>query len=140
MFDPGERWQYGTSIDWVGRIVESVSGEPLETYFRKHIFEPLGMKDTGLRDLGRSSGARSERPRRQPDGSLKPEPMEPAQAAAAPRTFSGGGGIYSTAPDYLTLLRMLHARRRARWRAHPAARDGRAHGSESDRRGSKPAS
>src|SRR6202035_3110829 len=48
MFDPGERWQYGPNIDWVGRIVESISGEPLESYFRKHILDPLGMNDTAF--------------------------------------------------------------------------------------------
>ena len=42
MFDPGERWQYGGNIDWVGRIVQAVSCEPLDVHFRKHIFEPLG--------------------------------------------------------------------------------------------------
>jgi methyl acetate hydrolase len=48
MFDPGERWQYGGNIDWVGRIVQAVSGEPLDAHFRKHIFEPPGMNDTGF--------------------------------------------------------------------------------------------
>ncbi len=48
MFDPGERWQYGGSIDWVGRIVQAVSGEPLDVHFRRHIFEPLGMNDTSF--------------------------------------------------------------------------------------------
>src|SRR5215831_6045 len=46
MFDPGERWQYGPSIDRVGRIVESVSGVSLEVYLRRHILDPLGMHDT----------------------------------------------------------------------------------------------
>jgi len=48
MFDPGERWQYGGNIDWVGRIVQAVSGEPLDVHFRKHIFVPLGMNDTSF--------------------------------------------------------------------------------------------
>ena len=48
MFDPGTRWQYGSNIDWVGRIVEAVSGERLDVYFRKHILGPLGMTDTGF--------------------------------------------------------------------------------------------
>ena len=48
MFDPGARWQYGTSINWVGRIVEAISGEPLDVYFRKHILDPLGMNDTAF--------------------------------------------------------------------------------------------
>jgi CubicO group peptidase (beta-lactamase class C family) len=108
MFDPGERWQYGTSIDWVGRIVESISGEPLETHFKKHVFEPLGMKDTTFEITAAQRTREASGHHRQPDGSLKPEPMEPApKPQAAPRHHSGGGGIYSTAPDYLTLLRML---------------------------------
>jgi methyl acetate hydrolase len=108
MFDPGERWQYGTSIDWVGRIVESISGEPLETHFKKHIFEPLGMKDTTFEITAAQRTREASGHHRQPDGSLKPEPMEPApKPQAAPRHHSGGGGIYSTAPDYLTLIRML---------------------------------
>ena len=48
MFDPGERWEYGINIDWVGKAVEKVSGQSLEVYFREHIFEPLGMTDTGF--------------------------------------------------------------------------------------------
>ena len=48
LFDPGERWEYGTSIDWVGRIVETVSEQRLDAYFHEHIFEPLGMPDTGF--------------------------------------------------------------------------------------------
>ncbi len=108
MFDPGERWQYGPSIDWVGRIVEAVGGEPLETQFRKHIFEPLGMKDTAFEITPAQRLREASAHQRQPDGSLKPEPMEPApKPHAAPRHHSGGGGIYSTAPDYLTLLRTL---------------------------------
>ena len=116
MFDPGERWQYGTSIDWVGRIVEHVSGEPLDAYFKKHIFDPLGMNDSGfvISPEQRAREARSHR--RGPAGSLRPQPRErqsaqqSAQQSAPPsrrQSFSGGGGIYSTAPDYLTLIRML---------------------------------
>src|SRR5262252_183233 len=108
MFDPGERWQYGTSIDWVGRIVESVSDEPLEAHFKKYIFEPLGMKDTTFEITAAQHAREAGGHRRQPDGSLKAEPMEPApNPRAPPRHHSGGGGIYSTAPDYLMLIRML---------------------------------
>jgi methyl acetate hydrolase len=108
MFDPGERWQYGTSIDWVGKIVEQVSEEPLETHFKKNIFEPLGMNDTTFEITAAQRAREASGHHRQFDGSLKPEPMEPApKPQAAPRHHSGGGGIYSTAPDYLTLIRML---------------------------------
>jgi methyl acetate hydrolase len=104
MFDPGERWQYGPSIDWVGRIVELISGKPLDVYFREHIFDPLGMNDTAFvlspQQRAREAGAH----RRMPDGSLKPQP---AEQQIARQSFSGGGGIYSTGPDYLTFIRML---------------------------------
>jgi CubicO group peptidase (beta-lactamase class C family) len=109
MFEPGTHWQYGTSIDWVGRIVEEVSGDPLDVYFRKAIFEPLGMKDTAF-VLSQPHHARlAGVHRRAPAGSLTAEPLEPPAKpqAPAPRSFSGGGGIYSTAPDYLALVGAL---------------------------------
>ena len=109
MFEPGERWQYGTSVDWVGRIVETVSGDPLDVYFRKNIFDPLGMNDTGFVLSQQQYARQASAHRRGPDGSLTAEPLEPMAKpqASALRRFSGGGGIYSTAPDYLTLLRAL---------------------------------
>ena len=104
MFDPGARWQYGSNIDWVGRIVEAVSGERLDRYFRNHILDPLGMADTGF-VISPSQRARlANVHRRKPDGSLVPEPFE---KQITPTAFSGGGGLYSSAPDYLTLIRML---------------------------------
>ena len=108
MFDPGERWQYGGNIDWVGRIVQAVSGEPLDAHFRKHIFEPLGMNDTGFVISPMQWAREASGHRRQPDGSLKAEAMgRPPKWPPAPQSFSGGGGICSSAPDYLTLIRML---------------------------------
>ena len=109
MFEPGDRWQYGTSIDWVGRIVEAVSGDPLDVYFRKAIFDPLGMKDTSFVLSPQQYARQASVHRRGPDGSLTAEPLEPMakRQASALRSFSGGGGIYSTAPDYLTLIRAL---------------------------------
>lgn len=104
MFDPGERWQYGTSIDWVGRIVEAVSGEALDDYFRKHILDPLGMQDTGFVISAEQRTREASVHRRAPDGSLTAQPMEPAPVR---HPFSGGGGIYASASDYLTLLRAL---------------------------------
>jgi CubicO group peptidase (beta-lactamase class C family) len=104
MFDPGERWQYGTSIDWVGRIVESVSGVSLGIYFRNHILDPLGMNDTAFVILPQQRAREASVHRRGSAGSLTAEPMEQPSAR---RSFSGGGGIYSSGPDYLTLIRAL---------------------------------
>src|SRR5260221_11489091 len=47
-FDPGEKWEYGVNIDWVGLLVEAVSGQKLDVYFQEHIFRPLGMVDSGF--------------------------------------------------------------------------------------------
>jgi methyl acetate hydrolase len=106
MFDPGTRWQYGTSIDWVGRIIEAIGGEPLDVYFRKHILDPLGMNDTTFVLAPQQRQREASVHRRGPGGALTAEPME----QNSPRqSFSGGGGIYSTAPDYLTLIRALLA-------------------------------
>jgi CubicO group peptidase (beta-lactamase class C family) len=104
MFDPGERWQYGTSIDWVGRIVEFVSGDSLDVYFRKHILDPLGMNDTAFVISRRQQQRQASVHRRKSDGSLEEQPTE---QRSEKQTFSGGGGIYSTGPDYLTLIRTL---------------------------------
>src|ERR1051326_4763692 len=46
LFEPGTQWIYGTGVDWLGRLVERLSGQSLEDYFREHIFTPLGMPDT----------------------------------------------------------------------------------------------
>jgi CubicO group peptidase (beta-lactamase class C family) len=104
MFDPGERWQYGTSIDWVGRIVESVSGEPLDRYFRKNILDPLGMNDTAFVISPQQRVREASAHQREPNGSLAPQPKEQPSAR---QSFSGGGSIYSSGPDYLALIRML---------------------------------
>jgi methyl acetate hydrolase len=106
MFDPGMHWQYGNSIDWVGRIIEAISGDSLDVYFRRHIFDPLGMSDTTFVLTPRQREREASAHRRGPNGALTAEPLE----QNSPRqSFSGGGGIYSTAPDYLTLLRALLA-------------------------------
>jgi methyl acetate hydrolase len=104
MFDPGERWQYGASIDWVGRIVESISGKPLDIYFREYILDPLGMKDTAFIITPEQRTREASVHRREVNGSLKPEPLK---QQTVQQSFSGGGDIYSTAPDYLTFIRML---------------------------------
>lgn len=104
MFDPGERWQYGPSIDWVGRLVASVSGQPLDAYLREHIFGPLGMNDTGFVISPAQRAREASLHRHKPDGSLAPQPMEQIPTG---HSFAGGAGIYSSAPDYLTFTRML---------------------------------
>jgi methyl acetate hydrolase len=103
-FDPGDRWEYGIGMDWIGKLVEQVSNQSLEVYFRENIFEPLGMKDCGFL-IG--SEQRSRVPTlavRQADGSLQPEPFEMPQR---PEFFIGGGGAFGTPRDYIRLLQAL---------------------------------
>jgi methyl acetate hydrolase len=105
--DPGTRWEYGINIDWAGKMVERASGQHLEDYFREHIFSPLGMQDTSF-VLSPSQRARQVTMHaRGPDGSLTPIAFEVPQE---PEFFMGGGGLYSTGPDYLRFQRMLLGR------------------------------
>jgi methyl acetate hydrolase len=103
VFDPGERWEYGINIDWAGRAVEAASGQPLDTYFREHIFAPLGMKDTGFVPSADQAARLVRVHRRGSDGSLEPISFERPQG----EFFSGGGGLISTGRDYLVFLQML---------------------------------
>ena len=104
VFEPGARWEYGTSIDWTGRLVEAVSGESLEAYFQHHILQPLGMKDTSFVLPPEKFNLLVSSRARQGDGSLKEELLtQPAE----PKSFNGGGGLYSTAGDYVRFMQMI---------------------------------
>jgi len=106
LFDPGTSWEYGIGIDLAGKVVEAVTGQTLESYFQQHIFKPLGMRDTSflVRDdmERRLVGTHA----RATDG--KPVPIN-FEAPPDREFFMGGGGLLSTAPDYLTFTRMLLA-------------------------------
>jgi CubicO group peptidase (beta-lactamase class C family) len=104
LFDPGSRWEYGISTDWLGKLVEKVSGQTLEDYFRQHIFQPLGMTDTFFNVPPEKQARVVALHQRQDDGSFLEPPPQPFTSV---RFFSGGGGLYSTASDYLKFERML---------------------------------
>jgi CubicO group peptidase (beta-lactamase class C family) len=105
IFDPGDRWSYGVNTDWVGRLVEATSGQPLDAYFRDKIFTPLGMKDSGYVPTAEQRARQARVHARQPDGSLVPQPLENVPVAG--EFWSGGGPLYSTASDYMSFLQML---------------------------------
>ncbi len=104
MFEPGTRWQYGTGIDWAGRLVEALSGESLEDYFQAKIVGPLEMPDTSYLLPASKFDRLVSLYDRQPDGSLKQEERVPP---AAPKEFNGGGGLYSTTGDYVRFMQMI---------------------------------
>ena len=107
LFDPGERWMYGISIDYVGRIVEEVSGQRLDDYFDEHILGPLGMDSTGFSLSDEMRSRLSAVHVRQPDGTLTARDLP---RSPEPRFPSGGGGLYSTAQDYCRFLQMILGR------------------------------
>jgi methyl acetate hydrolase len=104
MFEPGFRWQYGTGLDWTGRLVEVASGMSLEDYFQQNLFGPLGMQDTSFILKPEKFDRLVAGCNRQPDGSLKEVPRVQPQP---PKAYNGGGGLNSTAADYVRFMQMI---------------------------------
>jgi methyl acetate hydrolase len=108
LFDPGERWNYSTSIDVTGRIVEVVSGQKLEDYFREHIFIPLKMNDTSYNvpeAKGPRLAAQQQRDGAKMDGAVVLQ-IPPLVGLTISNPI-GGGGLASTAEDYGRFMRMF---------------------------------
>ncbi|MBM3766526.1 MAG: beta-lactamase family protein [Acidobacteria bacterium] len=103
-FDPGSRWHYGTGVDWVGRLVEKVSGLSLEEYFQKRFFVPLGMRDTSFIVPESKASRVVHMSQRLTDGTLQAIPFKPPPP---PKMFNGGGGLYSTASDYVKFMQLI---------------------------------
>jgi CubicO group peptidase (beta-lactamase class C family) len=107
-FQPGQRWNYGVSFDVLGRVVEVVSGKPLDAFFKQNIFEPLGMKDTGFavpKDKLDRFAALYERSDEN-DLMLLESPQTSVMIDTV-ETFSGGGGLVSTLGDYFRFTELL---------------------------------
>jgi methyl acetate hydrolase len=104
--DPGEKWHYGASTAVLGMIVEKVSGESLETYFQRNIFEPLGMVDTSYA-VPIAKQARVAAVHRRIDGQLQEVPRRRPILSTPTPPFFGDGGLYSTAQDYGRFIQML---------------------------------
>ncbi len=102
--DPGEQWNYGINIDFAGKMVEAVSGMKLGDYFAKNIFKPMGMYSTGFKITPSMRARLAKIHQRGEDGKLTPTDIEIPQD---PEFEMGGGGLYSTAGDYLAFVRMM---------------------------------
>jgi CubicO group peptidase (beta-lactamase class C family) len=101
---PGEVWDYSMSTDVLGRLVEVISGMDLDRFIEARITGPLGMKDTGFM-VAKEKADRIAEP--QIDPRTGKRPAMPRDLTVRPRFLSGGGGMVSTAPDYLRLAQML---------------------------------
>ncbi len=104
MFEPGTNWQYGYSTDWTGRLVEAVSGLTLQQYFRLNILDPLGMKDTeyGVEPAKFDRSVNVYQKTAQGVFESRPRVQTPP-----PTDFNGGGGLSSSANDYVKFMRMF---------------------------------
>src|SRR6266446_3430985 len=103
-FDPGEKWDYGIGIDWAGKAVERASGQRLGVYLAEHLFGPVGMNNTGFKLTPDRRARLAGMHARGDDGTLAPIPFEIPQE---PEFEMGGGGLYSTAADYLAFQQLF---------------------------------
>ena len=107
IYHPGEKWHYSIATDLVGVLVERISGLPLEEYLKQNLFNPLGMNDTGF-SLPRSKKNRFSTNYRNVDDQLTVEDsFEDSHYYTKKPYQSGGGGLVSTAEDYLQFAQML---------------------------------
>ena len=118
-FSPGEAWNYSVSTDVIGYLIGLISGRPFEQFLKERIFEPLEMKDTDFfvpaGKAGRFAACYSASPQgamtfhaseRKGDLTLQDDPAT-STFLSPPSFISGGGGLCSTAADYLTFCRAL---------------------------------
>ncbi|KAH6646068.1 beta-lactamase/transpeptidase-like protein [Truncatella angustata] len=108
LYEPGEDWEYGHSIDRAGQVVERVSGLRLGTYFRENIFAPLGIRSgTFTPELDTDPGSRAAVTFRDPEtGRAVERPGEPTLAGNTTEDF-GGQGLHMSVEDYLKVLESL---------------------------------
>jgi CubicO group peptidase (beta-lactamase class C family) len=106
-FQPGTVWAYSRATDVLGRLVEVVSGQGLGAFLQAEIFGPLGMVDTGFAVPPEQHHRIAEPFAHDPDGGVPMKVIEPRQV---PAMESGGGGLMSTAMDYIRFLQCLRNR------------------------------
>ncbi|MCH5675900.1 serine hydrolase domain-containing protein [Streptomyces gilvus] len=107
LYQPGESWLYGTSSDVQGILVARASGRTLAEFLAERIFEPLGMTDTAFEVPAAKRHRFTTAYDPAPDGTLEVSDTPDGEFARAPRFLSGGGGLVSTADDWLAFARML---------------------------------
>jgi methyl acetate hydrolase len=103
LFDPGERWEYGSNIDWCGQIIEGITGKRLGDVCKERIFTPLGMNETSFTLTPAMRERLAGMHQRNADGSLTPLDFE---LPADPELHMGGHGLYATVGDYMRFIRM----------------------------------
>jgi CubicO group peptidase (beta-lactamase class C family) len=105
LFDPGERWEYGIGIDFVGKAVEAATGKKLSAALKENLLEPLSMRDTAFKITPSMRERLAKIHQRGDDDRLTP--VLDLELPQEPEFEMGGGGLYGTAGDYLKFVRMI---------------------------------
>ena len=103
LFDPGERWEYGSNVDWAGQVIEGITGKRLGESMRERILDPLGMTSTAFTMSDDMRSRLASIHQRADDGSIEPLDLILPQD---PEIHMAGHGLYSTAEDYVRFIRM----------------------------------
>ena len=104
VFEPGERWDYGIGIDWLGQVVEAIDGRRIDAFCREEIFDPLGMPDTNFEVTDNMANRLAVVKARGEDGLFADFELAPP---SNPEFYGMGHALYSTAPDYMRFVRMF---------------------------------
>ena len=104
LFDPGERWEYGSNIDWAGQVVEGITGERLGAVLQARVFAPLGMASSAFTMTPAMRARLARIHTRNADGLLTP--LKEMELSQDPEVHMAGHGLYSTAEDYAKFIRM----------------------------------
>src|SRR5439155_11496245 len=101
-FSPGTRWNYSVSTDVCGYLIEVLSGQSLDRFLSSRLFEPLRMVDTGFLVTGEQADRLAACYAVTANDRLAiADPVATSSYRSAPTFLSGGGGLVSTAADYL---------------------------------------
>ncbi|MFF8474005.1 serine hydrolase domain-containing protein [Streptomyces sp. NPDC015414] len=104
-FEPGTRWNYSVASNVLGRVIEVVSGQPLDEFFAERILGPLGMTDTGFHITDEQADRLAELYGETEDGGITPVPGLPVRGR--PLFLSGSGGLVASAGDFHRFTEML---------------------------------
>src|SRR6476646_5085962 len=104
LFDPGDKWEYGSNLDWCGQVVEGIRGKRLGEVMRERIFQPLGLEDIAFSMTPSMRGRLAVIHQREADGSLTPLPD--LQLPPDPEVHMGGHGLYASIGEYMKFIRM----------------------------------
>jgi CubicO group peptidase (beta-lactamase class C family) len=104
MCEPGSAWEYSRATDVLGRVIEVISGQTLGAFLQDHILAPLGMQETAFSVAEKNHGRIAEPFARDPEGGVQMQVIDVRQPAVLE---SGGGGLTSTAADYLRFMQFM---------------------------------